>query len=530
MKKVLAFALAGILSISMLTACGDKKTEESETNAQETTETNEKDKKVTDTEEQGGKHLNIAYHSEINNLDPGTTSWDVLRIGVGEAMFKINDDLELEPWLVDSYERVDDLTWTFTLRDGVKFSNGKELTGEAAKACLMRTSEMNQRAVTMLNIASIDVDGQTLTIKTNDINAALPNNLADVVGVILDVDSMEGEEAIPVGTGPFVIQSMDKGSMELSANKEYWNGTPKLDSVTIKYILDGNAQAMALDNGEVDLTFQLPTENVAQFADSDKISVSSKTGSRSQILYFDYTNSFLADINVRKAITMAIDRNTFADVINKGNSEAATAIYPTSFSYGKVEGIGYDMEGAKKLLEDAGYSDSDGDGILDKDGTPMSFKLYTYGEHGSLLPTFAEAMQSAMKEIGIGTDIQINDYDAHTDILKAGGFDLALNSYIMAPVADPQYFADIMLKTGADYNYGKYTNTEVDALVDQLDKEFDTVKREELAKEIQEKEVQDCGFLTLGHLKYQIAANNKVSGYSTLPTELYLLSADTAIE
>lgn len=507
MKKIIAFALAGAMTVSVL-AVGSTATLAEET----------------------GKHLNVGYHSEITNLDPGTTSWDLYRIGVGEGLFKINDDLELEPWLADSYERVDDLTWKITLKDGIQFSNGKTLDGEAVKACLERTKEMNQRAVTMLNIASIEAEGQTLTITTNDVNAALPNNLADVVGTIVDVDSMEEEDFIPVGTGPFVIASMAEGQMELTANENYWGGEPKLDSVTIKYIVDGNAQAMALDNGEIDLAFQLPTENVVQFLESDVIEVSKKTGSRSQLLYFDFTNPFLSDLNVRKAITMAIDREVFADVINKGSSEAATAIFPVSFPYGQVEGVAYDPEGAKALLEEAGYTDSDGDGLLDKDGTVMNFKLYTYGTHGSLLPTFAEAIQASLGVLGIGIDIQLNDYEAHTDTLKAGGFDLALNSYIMAPVADPQYFADIALTSDADYNYGKYANPEVDELVAALDKEFDTEKRVELAEEIQTKVVEDCGYLTLGHLKYDVCANKKVSGYSTLPTELYLLNSDTDIE
>lgn len=477
----------------------------------------------------GAKHLNVAYHSEIKSLDPGKTSWETTRIGVGERLFKINDHLELEPWLVQTYQRLDELTWEFILRDDVNFSNGKKMTGESVKACLERTIAMNPRAVTMLNIVSIEVNGQKLTVKTNGINAALPNNMADVVCTILDTDTLSNETGIPVGTGPFVIQSMTEGRMELTANQDYWNGTPKLGSITIKYITDGNAQAMALDNGEVDLTFQLPTENVMQFMGNDRFAVTKSSGSRSQIIYFDYENQFLSDLNVRKAITMAIDRGTFADVINKGNSEAATAIFPVSFSYGNVKGVGYDREGAKKLLADSGYTDSDGDGILDKNGVPMSFKLYSYGSHGSLLPTFCEAIQASLKEIGIGIDIQINDYEPHTNFLKNGGFDLALNSYIMAPVADPQYFADIMLKSGADYNYGKYSNPEVDALIAQLDEEFDAGKRQELAKEIQKKIVEDCGFLTIGHLKYQIAANKKVTGYSTQATEYYLLNETTDI-
>ena len=113
----------------------------------------------------------------------------------------------------------------------------------------------------------------------------------------------------------------------------------------------------------------------------------------------------------------------------------------------------------------------------------MVFRIpfLTYGSHGSLLPTFAEAMQDILKELGISVDISLNEYATYTDQLKAGEFEMALGSNIMAPAVDPQYFADILFRTGADYNYGKYSNADVDALVAQLDAEFDPAKRVELA-------------------------------------------------
>ncbi|MGI6006947.1 MAG: ABC transporter substrate-binding protein [Ruminococcus sp.] len=517
MKRKLARLMAVILVGSIFSGCGQSGSDNS-SNGSSSAGANEE------------KHLNIAYHSEISELDPGNSSWDVTRIGVGERLFRINDDLKVEPWLVESYERVDDLTWKMTLKDGIEFSNGKEMDGETVKECLERTIEMNQRAVTMLNIASIEAEGQTLTIKTNDINAALPNNMADCVCTILDVDTLGKEDIFPVGTGPFVIESMGSEQMELTANDNYWDGEPKLDSVTIKYITDGNAQAMALDNGEVDLVFQLPSENIDQFRDNENFVLTEQTGSRSQFIHFNLENTFLSDLNVRKAICMAIDRESFADVINKGNSQAATAIFPVSFAYGNVEGIRYDPDEAQKLLEESGYTDSDGDGIRDKNGEPMSFQILTYGTHGSLLPTFCEAIQASLKELGIELDIQVNDYEPHLEALEAGNFDMALSSYIMAPVADPQYFADIALRTDADYNYGHYSNQTVDDLIMQLDQEFDEAKRTELTEQIQEEVVKDCAFFTLGHLKYQIVAADDVSGYSTQATELYLLNEDTDIE
>ena len=478
--------------------------------------------------EGAGKHLNIGWHSELATLDNvSASSWEPNRLGIVETLTRISPDLELIPWLAESWEHTDDLTWEFKIREGVKFSNGKDCNAEAVKAALMRTAETS-RSKSMLNIAVIEADGLTLTIKTNAINAALPNNLVDYIAVIWDVEGIDEEDAIPVGTGPFAITSWDRtGLMELEANKQYWGGEPKLDTVTVTVINDGNAQAMALDNGEVDLTFQLPTENVRQFVGNDNFVINKSFGSRSQLVFFNLENAFLGDLNVRKAITMMIDRPAFADIINKGDSQAATGIFPAAFTFGKVDGIACDPEGAKQLLADSGYT-LHGD-VLEKDGEPVTLRIITYGSHGSLLPTFAEAMQDALKELGIQTDISLNDYSVHSDLLSSGDFDIALNSYIMAPAIDPQYFADILFRTGANYNYGKYSNADVDALVDQLDSEFDPARRVELAIEMQNLIVEDCPWLCLGHLAFQVVGNARVTGYETQATELYLLTKDTDI-
>ena len=542
-KRIISLILCVMIAASLFAGCGSSKTETTApanegSSAPAATAAPANNAAAPAAETSAPKHLNVGWHAALKTIDNLTSSsWEPNRLGIAETLTRISPDLELIPWLAESWEHSaeDELTWVFQIRDGVKFSNGKVCDAEAVKAALLRTAETS-RSKSMLNIASIGADGLTLTIHTNSVNAALPNNLVDYIAVIWDVEgvakgaSVDADDAIPVGTGPFAITSWDReGKMELAANQYYWGGTPKLDTITVTVIADGNVQAMALENGEVDLNFQLPTENVRQFIGNDAFVINKNSGSRSQMVYFNLKNEFLADLNVRKAITMAINRSALADIINKGDSQAATAMFPASFNFGQVAGIDYDLEGAKKLLADAGFT-AGADGILTKNGKPLSFRLITYGAHGSLLPTFAEAMQDALKEIGIAIDISLNEYSAHTDLLKAGDFDLAISSNIMAPALDPQYFADILFRTGADYNYGGYSNADVDALVAELDAEFDPARRVELTKQMQEYIVQDCGWLMLGHLKFQVVGNAKVTGYETQGTELYLLTKDTDIQ
>lgn len=540
-KRILAMLLCAVMCAALLTGCGSSNPAPAESSSQPAAEASKPAESApaaaeAPTQETAaettaeGKHLNVGWHSALKTIDPLKSSWEAPRLGIGETLTRISEDLTLIPWLAESWENVDELTWKFTIREGVTFSNGKVCDAAAVKEALQRPVDNYARAATMLNIASMEADGQVLTIKTAEVNAALPNNLADHCAQILDPASLEDENGIPVGTGPFYITSWDhESSMELAANTAYWGGQPKLDTVTVTVIPDGNAQAMALDNGEVDLCFQLPTENVRQFEGNDSFVINKNAGSRSQMVYFNYNNELLADLNLRKAITMAIDRNAFADVINKGDSQAATAMFPAGVEFGQVEGIACDAEGAKALLAENGYADTDGDGILEKDGKALSFRFITYGAHGALLPTFAQAMQATLKEIGIEVDITLNEYAAYTDLLKADDYDLALGSNIMAPAMDPQYFADILFRTGADYNYGHYSNAEVDALVAKLDAEFDPAQRTELAKQMQEYIVKDCAWLMLGHLKFQVVGNAKVTGYETQGTELYLLTVNTDI-
>lgn len=518
MKKITAAVLTLLLCTGLFAGCSAK---EPESNTPDD---------AAESSEPVSKHLNISFNSAIETIDPAEQSWNATRIGVGERLFLLDDDMNVQPWLAESYEVIDDHAWKITLRDDVYFSNGKKMTGDAVKACLDRTIAASQRAVTMLDIASIEADGQILTVTTKGINAALPANMCDLVATILDVEEIDEKGIYAAGTGPFIVKEFVKDErIELAANKNYWGDAPKLDTVSAIFYTDGNAAAMALENGELDMCFQLPSENMFYFDGREGFTVHKQTGSRSQIMIINFENELLADPSVRKAITMSIDREGYAANLNKGNSNAATAIFPTSYSYGKVPGIPYDVEGAKALLADAGYADSNGNGILDKNGKELSFRLYTYGAHGALLPTYGEAIQSALDEVGIEIKLEIMDFAQQDALLAAGDFDITLNSYIMAPIGDPQYFTNIMLKSGADYNYGHYSNPKVDALAEELSTSFEKSEREKLAMQIQELVVEDCGFITIGHLRYTVVASNAVSGVNAHSTEYYLLDSNLDI-
>ena len=174
-------------------------------------------------------------------------------------------------------------------------------------------------------------------------------------------------------------------------------------------------------------------------------------------------------------------------------------------------------------MDNAGITDTDGNGIREYQGKDISLRLVTYNTKGEL-PLFCNEISSAAKEIGL--DIQVEVYGSTTEQQKTGDFDLMMVSATMCPTGDPQYFADITLKTGGSGNYGGYSNEKVDKLIDQLDVKFDGNRRTQLAKEIQKEVLDDAGFIVVGHAKYYYIMGTNVKGLHTNPSEYYLLDKD----
>ena len=178
-----------------------------------------------------GKTMTIGdttFNSENweETVDPHRTynGWACIRYGIGETLVHYTDTMELEPWLATSWENDGNLTWTITLRDGVKFSSGRDMDGAAVKQCLEHLLEVHDRAPSDTMIDTIEADGQVLTITTKEPLPALMNYLGDPYGCIIDVDASDFDAGIAVGTGPYAVKDMvTDDHLTLVPNEYYWN-------------------------------------------------------------------------------------------------------------------------------------------------------------------------------------------------------------------------------------------------------------------------------------------------------------------
>lgn len=473
----------------------------------------------------GDTTFNAENDEKDVNPHNGYSGWACIRYGIGETLFKYSDSMELEPWLATGYELVDENTWVVTLRDGVTFTSGRAMDAEAVKECLDHLVEVHERAKGDLKIREITADGQTLTIRTQEPVPALMNYLADPYGCIIDMQAGITEDGNVSGTGPYRATEVETDvGLTLVKNENYWNGTPKLDTIYVRTITDGDTMTMAMQTGELDAAYGLPYSSLSLFA-NDPYTISSVETSRSFFAQMNYATEPLQDPNVRAAIAGAIDKEGFTQVLLEGNGSAANGPFPESFAFGdaSVTAQPYDPEESRRLLAASGWTDTDGDGYVDKDGETLSIRWLTYPSRQEL-PLLAESVQASLKEIGIL--VEVNCTANHLDFIESGEWDIYASAFVCAPTGDPEYFFTTHCLDDSTKNRGGYHSDRLEELEEQMSGTFDPEERAVLATEMTQTILDDNAFVFASHLKMSIVSGEGVTGLTAHPCDYYEITVD----
>lgn len=459
------------------------------------------------------------------NPHNGYSGWACIRYGVGETLFKYSDTMELEPWLAESYENVDELTWKINLKDGITFTSGRKLDGEAVKECIEHLVAVHKRAAGDLNIERVEAEADTVIITTAKPVPALINYLSDPYGCIIDMQAGITDEGNVSATGPYIAEEIvtDSG-LTLVKNQNYWNGEPSLDKIIVKTISDGDTLTMALQSGELNAAYGLPYSSLSLFNNSN-YTISSSETSRSFFAQMNYANVNLQDSNVRAAIAMAINKKDFTNVLLKGNGTLAEGPFPKDYTFGDsyVKAAEYNIDNARHLLAQSGWKDTDGDGYVDKNGEKLTLRWLTYPSRQEL-PLLAENVQASLKQIGI--EVKINCTANHLDYVKKGEWDIYASAFVCAPTGDPEYFFTTHCLKNSSKNRGGYYNEQLEQLEEQLSTTFDTEGREQLGIKMTQTILDDNAFIFASHLKMSIVSGKGVSGLTAHPSDYYEITAE----
>ena len=527
MKKTISLLLVACLTLFLLAGCGSN---DASANGSTTAPGTEASVNTAPAAKKTMVIGDTTFNSENweETVDPHRTynGWACIRYGIGETLVHYTDSMELEPWLATEWTNDGDCTWTITLRDGVKFSSGRDMDGAAVKQCLDHLLEVHDRAPSDTKIVDVQADGQILTITTSEPNPALMNYLGDPYGCIIDVDASDFNTGIVAGTGPYVVKELvTDDHLTLTPNSYYWDGTPKLDELTIRTLSNGDTLSAALQAGDIDAAYGMAYEAYPNF-ENGNYQFSSIQTSRAFFGSMNMTSPIIQDAAVRKAIAMGINKDGFVKTLLDGHGVAANGAFPDGFSsFGgeHVQTEGYDPEGAKALLEQAGWVDTDGDGIREKDGVKLTIRWLTYPSRQEL-PLLAESVQASLKEIGMDVDINCTA-NRREFLADMSSWDIYASALVTAPSGDPQYFFTTSCVPGMSYNFGAYDNPEVTALIEELSKEFDTAKRAEIAVKLQQMILDDNAYVFCSFLQMNMISKNNVSNYTAHACDYYQVTA-----
>lgn len=534
-KRGIALLLAALLSAGVMTGCVGSPANAPAASGSREDEVNQRAHEA-DRDASGTRTMTFGIQNYSGGgLDPAreiNCAWNNSRYGIGECLFKFDNEMNVVNALCDGYTVNEEHTeWVFHIREGVKFSDGCDLTASAVAASFARLFEAGPRGSSApqnyleyeAEITAGDVSGN-VTVKTTRPYVDLTKNLAYPVMIVLDVEHTADYNHAPIGTGPYAVTNFREGvGCTVSANERYWGGDVPYASIELLYMGDASAKAMALQSGQLDLA-----ENVTNISDlralqaDPAFTVTIANGVRTGLAHMNMSEGrLLSNKTLRQAVLMALDDETMCSVTVGGLYTSGFSVLPSNLDYGYehlTDPYAFDPDAAAKLLDDAGIVDTNGDGIRELDGKEVVLHYVTYPNR--CLNDFAEAIQQQLSSIGIGVDLEIGDSARQWDSYQSGDFDLNGSNWTTVGTGDPtEYLAAWCSTSGSDYC--GYKNGEYDKLFNELAVTFDNDARRDIIQQMQQILIDDAAAIVHGYYNSSMISRNATIGGAAIHTADY---------
>ena len=423
-------------------------------------------------------------HSRMLKLDPET--------------YEIKNDLATE------YEQIDDLHWTFKIRDDVKFHNGDPLTANDVKYSFDR---MKEYAYTAAKIEFIEevvvVDDYTVEFVLNKNNQDFLNILTYPNICIVDQKAIDADEVMgpAVGSGPYVLEDWELGDhTTLVRNDEYYDELPLTRQWIIKLMTEDSARVIALENGEADFCIQPPVTENSHIEENEGTTLLSAVGNKLIYGAINVQHDILNNKQVRQAIAHAINRENIVIAAKDGNAVVANSVLSpeTPFYNPDQEALEYDPDLAKELLEEAGY----GDGFE-----------FTISFQGSTYRTIAQLIQADLKVIGITVNCEELEASSLKTKMQAGEHDMVIYNWGPSPGEGTDITVRSLFYSGSGSNRQMLAEATVDDLIERASVEPDKAAREELYFELQSWMVDNGGMIPFYYEMVTMGVNSNLHNF-----------------
>lgn len=464
--------------------------------------------------------LTIGLSSEATAVDPHYHNLgpnNQIASMIFDGLVNQNARQQLVPGLATEWGPIDELTWEFKLREGVKFHDGTDFNADDVICTFERIPNVPNSPASFELYAKgktvKKIDDYTVQISTEEPYPLMANDVSTInivsneTGCNASTEDFNSGKAT-AGTGPWKFAEYVPGDrVVLEANKDYWGTPPEFDKLVLKPIKSGPARVAALLAGDVDMINDVPTTDLARLEKEDDITIS--TGSSNRVIYL-HLDQFredsphitakdgskiknpLMDLKVRQAISKAISREAIRDRVMEGQAVPAGQLLPEGF-FGVSENlkpVEYDPEGAKALLAEAGL--------------PDGFKILMHGPNDRYIndARILEAVAQMMNRVGIEASVETMPRSVFfTRASKGGEGDTPEFSLILvgwgAGSGEASSPLRSLIRTGGTANRGRYSNPEVDAVIDEALASVDDEKRQALLAKATEMAIEDGAIIPI---------------------------------
>ena len=549
-KKVLALILTAAMVVGLAACGGSTSNDAASTTDGNTTEAsdNQTGDETTDTTEAaastGEKILSVQVGPDPETIDPALNSavdGGNMLLHSFECLLAVDENGQLVPGQAESWETSEDgLTWTFHLRDGLKWSDGSDLTANDFVYSWKRVCDpmvAAPYAETVLSMVegydkAIEGDLDALQVVAQDDNTLVVTlstpcsyfgslaafaTLSPVqeATVTANGDAWATSAATYISNGPFYVSEWVPGSyIMMSKNPYYWNADAiKLDGIKWNLIEDSNAAYSAYQTGEVLMIKNVPTEEIPSLKDSADFHVDPIIGT--YYLSLNLERDAFKDARVRKALSLAIDRDYVANTLMQGTYSPADNLMGPGWidmdgkqfkdnanggqSYIDVNNYEADLEEAKQLLADAGYPDGEG-------FPSISYTTNDAGYH----KVVAEYLQQAWAQLGIDLQVDIVEWASFTPMRRNGDFDVARNGWV-GDYSDPSNMLELFYSTNGN-NDGKFNNADFDAAIELSRTTLDSAERSKALHTAEDVLMEETGCIPVAYYNDFWLQSDKITG------------------
>ncbi|MDR1508685.1 MAG: ABC transporter substrate-binding protein [Synergistaceae bacterium] len=432
--------------------------------------------------------LRVVVASEAKGLDPMLGSTDrpsaAIYCNIYETLLKINEKNEIVPGLAVSYEQIDDVTYEFKLKKGVKFHDGGDFTAKDVVFTMTRgaNTPITQYIWGIVDTSGFEIiDDHTVRVRLKEPNspfiAVITCSTAAILSEKYVTEAGDASGTHPIGTGPYRFVEWKKGvQITLERNEDYHGTKPQAGKIVVRTIPEASNRTIELESGGCDIAMDIQAADRARIEDTPGLRLVVKPGNAIRYVGFNTSKAPYDKVEIRRAISHAIDIEGIVESVLRGYGEVTKGpISPNVMFYDNdAKMISYDAEKAKRMLGDAGF--------------PQGFRTTIWCDERKENVDIATILQAQLAEIGITADINVQEFGAYINSAYAGDTDIYIMGWSSAS-PDP----DIVLYSvfysgnkGEGGNCSFLDDPKVDGLIERGRRTFDTTERTKIYKELQE--------------------------------------------